>query len=340
MSTPPPGRWGLLAEFASAEALLDAAPARPRGRLRQGRGLFALSGRRPGRGARLRADRASARPRWWARCSAALGAYLLQWYSATLDYPIVVGGRPLHSWPMFVPVTFEMTVLGGALAAVAALFIGSRLPRLHHPLFAAPDFELASRNASSSACAATTRRSRADERAPFWPASHPLRQSEVPRMSARRRPAGARHRRDLPPCARRPRAGRAASRRFATCTTSRSRRRRPARRSLPTASRPGRRRRTRCRSPSAKPPRIRAAARGRAELARLDAADARQALPATVDAARLRARPRALHDLLRALPRQRRDRRRRRSCSAVSRRRPPTSRLACAPRPTVTSSTS
>ena len=45
------------------------------------------------------------------------GGYFLQWYTAVVDYAINVGGRPLHSWPMFVPVTFELTILGGALAA-------------------------------------------------------------------------------------------------------------------------------------------------------------------------------------------------------------------------------
>jgi len=74
------------------------------------------------------------------------GGYFLQWYSAVIDFPINVAGRPLNSWPMFMPVTFEMAVLGGALAAVLAMLIGSGLPRMRHPVFAAPDFELATRN--------------------------------------------------------------------------------------------------------------------------------------------------------------------------------------------------
>ena len=47
----------------------------------------------------------------------AIGAYFLQWYSAVVDYPINAGGRPLHSWPSFIPATFELAVLGAALAA-------------------------------------------------------------------------------------------------------------------------------------------------------------------------------------------------------------------------------
>src|SRR5205814_1142482 len=67
--------------------------------------------------------------------------FFMQWYSAVLDYPINVGGRPLNSWPMFVPVTFEMTVLGAALAAFGAVIVGNGLPRLRHPVFDAPDFD-------------------------------------------------------------------------------------------------------------------------------------------------------------------------------------------------------
>jgi hypothetical protein len=75
-----------------------------------------------------------------------IGGYFMQWYAAVVDYPVDIAGRPLHSWPMFMPVTFEMAVLGGALAAVLAMLIGSGLPRMRHPVFAAPDFELATRN--------------------------------------------------------------------------------------------------------------------------------------------------------------------------------------------------
>jgi hypothetical protein len=74
------------------------------------------------------------------------GAYFLQWYTAVIDYPINVGGRPLHSWPSFIPATFELAVLGAALAAFFGFLFLCRLPRLNHPLFDLPDFDLASRN--------------------------------------------------------------------------------------------------------------------------------------------------------------------------------------------------
>ncbi|HWT72233.1 MAG TPA: DUF3341 domain-containing protein [Oxalicibacterium sp.] len=74
------------------------------------------------------------------------GGYFLQWYSAVVDYPLNIGGRPLHSWPSFIPVTFEMTILGAALAAVFGMLMMNGLPRLRHPLFDVPDFDLVSRN--------------------------------------------------------------------------------------------------------------------------------------------------------------------------------------------------
>lgn len=74
------------------------------------------------------------------------GGYLLQWYAATISYPLNIGGRPLHSWPSFIPVTFELAVLGAALATVVGMLAMNGLPRLHHPLFDVHEFELASRN--------------------------------------------------------------------------------------------------------------------------------------------------------------------------------------------------
>jgi hypothetical protein len=75
-----------------------------------------------------------------------IGGYFLQWYSAVVSYPVNVGGRPLHSWPEFIPVTFEMTVLFAALAAVVAMLAANGLPRLRHPVFGVPHFDLATRN--------------------------------------------------------------------------------------------------------------------------------------------------------------------------------------------------
>ena len=71
------------------------------------------------------------------------GGYFMQWYSMTIDYPYNVGGRPFHSWPSFIPVTFELTVLCAAIAGVFGMLFLNGLPRLHHPIFATPGIERA-----------------------------------------------------------------------------------------------------------------------------------------------------------------------------------------------------
>lgn len=75
-----------------------------------------------------------------------LGGYFMQWYSAVISYPINSGGKPPHSWPEFIPVTFELTILIAALAGVAGMLLLNGLPRLHHPVFNVREFDLASRN--------------------------------------------------------------------------------------------------------------------------------------------------------------------------------------------------
>jgi hypothetical protein len=74
------------------------------------------------------------------------GAFFMQWYSAVVAYPIDSGGRPMNSWPTFIPATFELAVLGAALAAFAGMLILNGLPQLRHPLFEVEEFHLASRN--------------------------------------------------------------------------------------------------------------------------------------------------------------------------------------------------
>jgi hypothetical protein len=72
--------------------------------------------------------------------------YLMQYYVTVWDFPINIGGRPLHSWPAYIVITFEMTILLAAISAVMGLLALCGLPMFYHPAFNVPRFALASRN--------------------------------------------------------------------------------------------------------------------------------------------------------------------------------------------------
>ena len=73
------------------------------------------------------------------------GGFFMLWYAAR-DYRLDVGGRPVNSWPAFIPITFELTVLTAALTGAAALFWMAGLPRLDHPVFSDRRFRRASQD--------------------------------------------------------------------------------------------------------------------------------------------------------------------------------------------------
>lgn len=73
-------------------------------------------------------------------------AYLMEWYSAVINYPINSGGRPLHSWPAFMLFPFSVGIFAAAVSGLIALFWQTGLPRLYDPRFALDGFERATQD--------------------------------------------------------------------------------------------------------------------------------------------------------------------------------------------------
>lgn len=135
--------YGIMAEFKTPEALMEAVRAAKRAGYTR---LDAFSPFPLSDLAKELGVRTSVIP-WIALIAGLTGGiiqYASQYWMNAIDYPLNVGGRPLNSWPAFIPASLIVAILWAGAATLISLLMILRLPRLHHPVFAVPGFERAS----------------------------------------------------------------------------------------------------------------------------------------------------------------------------------------------------
>jgi len=109
-----------------------------------------------------------------------LGGYLLQYWISVVSYPVNVGGKPYHSWPAFIVVTFEMTILFGGIFAVFGMLALNGLPMPYHPVFNVPRFAFATKDRFFLIVFSSDPKYKPDEVRRFLDSLGPRSVSEVP----------------------------------------------------------------------------------------------------------------------------------------------------------------
>ena len=145
MNETQPDTYGLMAEFETPEDLLEAA------KRTYGKGYRTMDAFSPlpihGLAAAIGFHRTNLPVLTFILALAgAIIGYGMQYWISVIDFPLNIGGRPLHSGPMFIPVTFEVTILFAAVGTFVGLWIRNRLPMPYHPVFNVAGFERASQD--------------------------------------------------------------------------------------------------------------------------------------------------------------------------------------------------
>lgn len=170
--------YGLLAEFSTPEELMHAAEKAYGAGFRQmdGYAPFPVEGLGEALGKKNRVPLLVL----IGGIAGGIGAYFMEWYANAISYPINIGGRPIHSWPAFIPIMFELTVLCAGLTAFFASFALNGLPRPHHPLFGIPRFDRASQDRFFLCIETRDRKFDPKETRAFLEKLEPLSITEVP----------------------------------------------------------------------------------------------------------------------------------------------------------------
>ena len=110
-----------------------------------------------------------------------MGGYALEYWTQVIEYPLVIGGKPFHSWPNFIPVWFETTVLGASLTAVIGMLALNGLPMPYHPVFNIERFvDHAQKDKFFLCIESTDAKFKTEECKKFLSGLHPVNVWEVP----------------------------------------------------------------------------------------------------------------------------------------------------------------
>jgi hypothetical protein len=171
--------WGLLAQFEQPQQVLEATK-----RARQ-EGYTVMDAFSPYAVEGLADELGLPRTRvpFVVLVAAIVGAgvgFFMQYWTMAVDYPINVGGRPLNSWPVFIPIAFEVMVLVASFSALFGMFFLNGLPRPHYPLFNVPQFARATQDRFFLCIEATDPKFDRVHTAEFLMGLHPVDVAEVP----------------------------------------------------------------------------------------------------------------------------------------------------------------
>ena len=164
--------YGLMAEFDSAQALLDAAhKVREAGYTKtDAYSPMPIHGVAEALGMK---ERKVAPIILMGGITGMVSGYALQYWTSVIDFPLNIGGRPLHSWVSFIPPTFEVTILLAAFSAVIGMLVLNGLPQPYHPVFNAKRFSMASQTSFFLAIEAADPHFDADKTQAFLESLHP-----------------------------------------------------------------------------------------------------------------------------------------------------------------------